>query len=162
MKIAALGAAIFFARLDDQPFQRPAQTGRNRHWLIARPIDKHMHEPSRRARLAFADLEHSQFILHRTVAQLADPQSDLDQIGKSDRGKVIAGGTDHESHHFAVMNIQATDLNQISVHRRVEEAVVGNVVDVTVGIVVVPACGDGLEVGVVAALIHAGFSHFLN
>ncbi|MNG21664.1 hypothetical protein D3C84_1060560 [compost metagenome] len=52
------------------------------------------------------------------------------------------------------MNIQAADFDQVGVHRRVEETVVGDVVDVTVGIVVVPARSDGLEVRVVGALGH--------
>ncbi|MNN64828.1 hypothetical protein D3C81_1802940 [compost metagenome] len=53
------------------------------------------------------------------------------------------------------MDIQATDLDQVGVHRRVEEAVVGHIVHMAIHIVVVPASNDRLEVPVVGALGHA-------
>ncbi|MNF68246.1 hypothetical protein D3C84_500980 [compost metagenome] len=114
-----------------------------------------MHEAPRRTGLVFPLLEHRQFVLHRAAAQLADPQADLDPIREGDGSKVITGRTHHETHHLAIVDVQATDFDQVGVHRRVEEAVVGHVVHMTVDIIVVPPGDDRLEVTVVGALWHA-------
>jgi hypothetical protein len=52
------------------------------------------------------------------------------------------------------MDIQAADFDQVGVHRRIEKTVVGDVIDMTVGVIVMPAGGDGLEMGVVGAMGH--------
>jgi len=52
------------------------------------------------------------------------------------------------------MNIQPALLDQVGIHRRVEKAVVGDVIHVTVHIIVVPARDDRLEVRVIGTLWH--------
>ncbi|MNG22045.1 hypothetical protein D3C84_1064870 [compost metagenome] len=72
-------------------------------------------------------------------------------LGKGDGGEVVAAGADHIGNNLALVDIQAASIDQVGVHRTVEKAVVDDVVDVAIEVVVVPAGGDRLEVAKVLA-----------
>src|SRR5690554_6184175 len=99
--------------------------------------------------------------MHRAVAQLRYPHPHFNGIGEGDGREVVAAGADHERHLPTLMDIQTALGNQIAVHRTVEVGVVGDVVDMPVDVVVMPAGGDGVQVGVVGALRVGGHAEYL-
>src|SRR5690606_26316079 len=82
-----------------------------------------------------------------------------DDFRVGDGGEVVACRTDHEADHLTAVNVQTALLDQVDVHRAVEKAVVGDVVDVAVDVVVVPARGDRLEMSVIGTQVLRLFGH---
>jgi len=72
----------------------------------------------------------------------------MDHVGKTDRSEILALGFHHQTDDRALLDIEHPLLDKILVHHRVEEAVVDDVVDVAVDVVVTPARGDSLVVAV--------------
>jgi hypothetical protein len=72
-------------------------------------------------------------------------QTGLHVLREGKRRKVVALRLDDQANGFAVVDVQHALLDQVGVDRRVEPAVVHDVVDVAVGIVVHPAGADGAK-----------------
>src|SRR5690606_24558274 len=117
---------------------------------------EHVHEAPRRTGFGRPRLEYRQLVMHRAVAQLRYPHPHFNGIGEGDGREVVAAGADHEGYLLALVDIQPTLVDQPTVHRAVEEGVVGDVVDMAVDIVVMPAGADGVQIGVVGALGAGG------
>ena len=115
-----------------------------------------MDEASGGASQGLALDEYGQLVLHRGVAQPAYRQAHLDALRKRYRRLVVAGRTDHQRNHRAMVDIQSALLDQQAVHGAVEKAVIDHVVHVPVGVIVMPAGGDWRVVPVVVTLpMHA-------
>src|SRR5690606_15616755 len=144
-----------------QPLQRRPDTLRDGAGAVAGALDEHVHEAPRRTGFGRPRLEYRQLVMHRAVAQLRYPHPHFNGIGAGDGREVVAAGADHEGYLITLMGIQTALGNQIAVHRTVEVGVVGDVVDMPVDVVVMPAGGDGVQVGVVGALGVGGHAEYL-
>src|SRR5690606_17109470 len=147
--------------IDPQPLQRRPDALREGAGAVVGALDEHVHEAPRRTGFGHPRLEYRQLVMHRAVAQLRYPHPHFNGIGEGDGREVVAAGADHERHLPTLMDIQTALGNQIAVHRTVEVGVVGDVVDMPVDVVVMPAGGDGVQVGVVGALRVGGHAEYL-
>ncbi|MCY1186877.1 hypothetical protein D9M73_277890 [compost metagenome] len=68
-------------------------------------------------------------------------------------------GIDHQTDRGTLLEVEQVLLDQPAVDHGIEPAVVDNVVNVTVDVVVHPACGDVAQVAIVFALVWYGFAH---
>jgi hypothetical protein len=64
------------------------------------------------------------------------------RFGKSDRLGVAASGLDHQTNDLAAANVEKAAFDQIAIHDRVEERIIDDIVDVSVGVIIHPAGGD--------------------
>ena len=85
------------------------------------------------------------------------PNADLHGLRESQRRKVIAVGFYHQANCLAGVDVQGTVLYQVCIHCRVKPAVINDVVDMAIGIVVHPSGGDGPESLVGATGFGGGF-----
>ncbi|MCY1541891.1 hypothetical protein D9M68_776050 [compost metagenome] len=83
-------------------------------------------------------------------------QAGLHGLRESQRREIVALGFHHETNDLATMDVQRAPLDQPSVHSGVEPAVVDDVVDVAVDVVVAPARADGAEDAVVVPGLGLG------
>ncbi|MNE71063.1 hypothetical protein D3C80_1669000 [compost metagenome] len=68
-------------------------------------------------------------------------------------------GIDHQANRRALLEVEQVLLQQPAVDYGVEPAVVDDVVDVAVDVVVHPARGDIAQEAIVFALMRCGFAH---
>lgn len=68
-----------------------------------------------------------------------DRDADLDEIGKREAGKKPAIALDDQSDDRTDGGIEQSGLDEQGVHRRVEKLVIGDIVEMAVRIVVLPA-----------------------
>ena len=78
---------------------------------------------------------------------MLDREADLDRIGKRQGRMEAAAAFGDDSDDRARRGIEQPRLDQDRVHRRVEERVIGDVVEMAVRVVVVPAGGQRHEAG---------------
>jgi hypothetical protein len=76
---------------------------------------------------------------------MLDRDADLDRIGKGQAGEKPAPALGDDADHRTGRGIEQSRLDQNPVHRRVEEGVIGDVVEMAIGIVIAPAGGDRNE-----------------
>src|SRR6185369_17424510 len=82
---------------------------------------------------------------------MADAQSGLHVLRIRERALEAAHGLDGDADDRVGLRVQPARIDQVAVNHRVEIAVVLDVVDVPVDVVVLPACRDGLEMAVAVA-----------
>ena len=116
-----------------------------------------MHEVALRGGSLAALRKQANFIPHAGVAQTRNANPRLHRLWKRQRLKVVAMGFDHQADGVTVVNVQHALLDQPGVDGGVKPAVIDNVVDMAVGIVVGPAGGDGAKHLVGAAPVGLGF-----
>src|SRR5690606_16212065 len=114
--------------------------------------DVHEMAGRRRERLAFG--EEPDLVAHAGRAGAGDPQAGLDVLRKGERCEVVAVRLYHQADHLAAVDVERTGLDQPAVHRAVEVAVVDDVVDVAVDVVVHPARLDRHEAGITIARLR--------
>ena len=131
--------------------QRRPDPVRNRHAFPHRTINKHMYEETSRARLVVTFTKQSNFVAHGAVAEFGDAQARVHGLGECEAFLVSTARIHRETNDGGVVNIEASDADQVFVDDGVEPAVVDDVIDVTVNVVVHPAGGDGEAVFVVGA-----------
>ena len=73
---------------------------------------------------------------------MPDPNTSHQIFRKSQRGKVIALGFDDQANHRARMDVYCALLYQQAIHGGVKPAVIDNIVDMPVHVVVRPAGAD--------------------
>src|SRR5690606_36936817 len=88
------------------------------------------------------------------VAQLLHAQPGVDASGKGDRAQEAAVGFGAQPDGRAAVDVEPAFGDQVRVDHRVEVAVVLDIVDVAVDVVVLPSGGDGQEVAIVRARVH--------
>ncbi|VAV99888.1 hypothetical protein MNBD_ALPHA05-668, partial [hydrothermal vent metagenome] len=59
---------------------------------------------------------------------MRNAQRAFERIGEGGWREIIAVGFDHEANDGAVMNIKRACANQIFIHNRIEETVIGDIV----------------------------------
>ena len=120
-----------------------------------------MGEASLRRRRLCVPTENAELVGHGGPAEALHPDPDLDGVGKGHAFEEGAGVRHHEAHGFAGGDVERAAIDQHAVHRRVEEAVVDDVVHVAIDVIVRPARGDKFkmaEIGAVEARF-AGLAH---
>jgi hypothetical protein len=80
---------------------------------------------------------------------MRDTQAGIDRIWKSNRAVKFATRLGADTNHFALMNIKSSRVNQPLVDYSIEEAVVLDVIHVSVEIIVLPTGCYRLEVRVI-------------
>ena len=110
-----------------------------------------MREFTQRAGVFLAAPEYAEIVADGRAAQMRDPHADLYGVRKSDACEIGAACLDDETHHRAGSGVENAGLDKELVHRRVEEGVINDIIDVTVDVVVVPAGGRRHECTKVAA-----------
>ena len=110
-----------------------------------------MNEPAVGGGLLLALGEERESIANAGVAQLFHTHRCFDGFGKGQGGVVAAPGFNDEADGGTGGDIQEASLYQPGIHSRVEEAVVGGGVDVSVDIVVRPAGRAGADYGELAS-----------
>src|SRR5690606_9160165 len=118
-------------------------------------VDEHVHEPAFGRRFFLAGAEQADAVAHAAVAQLLHPQTGIDAAGEGDLAQETAVRFGAQTDRRATVDVEPALGDQVRVDHRVEVAVVLDVVDVAVDVVVLPARGDGQEVAVVGAGAHA-------
>ena len=108
-----------------------------------------MHKMASRRRQRLTLREQPHFITHAGASQPRHADAGLDGLRKCQRGEVVALRLHHQADGAALVDVQRALVDQVAVHRRVEPAVIDDVVHMAVHIVVGPAGGDGLECAVV-------------
>ena len=96
-------------------------------------------------------------VAHAGGAELGHPDPGLDRLGKGQRGEIVALRLDHQTDGLALVDVEHALLDQVGVDGGVEPAVIDDVVDMAVGVVVHPARGDGAKDSVGAARLGLGF-----
>ena len=132
---------------DQQLLQHGARGGGDGHRQVAGPVDINMHEVAERSWQGIVVPVQTDFIAHARRAQLTDTNAGVHDIGKRQRLVIAAAAVDDKPDHVAAMDIEHATCDQERVHGRVEVAVIDDVVDVAVDVVVGPACGHGREMG---------------
>ncbi len=122
--------------------KRLAQPRRDRHRLARRPIDEDVDEVAVRGRQRIALAEDRDRVGDGAVAELVHAHAGQDARRVRERRVVLATRLDDEPDRVAARRIEAALADQALVHGRVEEAVVRDVVDVAVDVVVAPARRD--------------------
>ena len=107
-----------------------------------------MHEMPLGSGLILALLEQADLITDRRITQPGNAHAGLDGLRKGERREIVAAGLDHQADDGAGMDIQPGFLDQKAVHRRVEEAIIGGIIDVAVDVVIGPACRQGAKAGI--------------
>ena len=87
---------------------------------------------------------------------MRDAQAGIDDLGEGQRRQIAALRFDAVADHAAVLDIESAGANQVLVDDGVEVAVVDDVIDVAVDVVVHPAGRDGKKMRVVGAGMNGG------
>src|SRR4051794_14169760 len=100
-----------------------------------------MHELAlRRSTIALS--KHADTIADARPAELRDTQADFDVLRKLERCKISAARFDNQGDRIARPNVEHALLDHPRVHRAVEPLVEDRVVNVSVGVIVGPACRE--------------------
>ena len=83
----------------------------------------------------------------------------MNGVGETDRAQEAAAGFRHDADRGQVPDVGAGGLDQESVHRCIEERVIGDVIDVAVMVVVHPPGGDWTKDREIGAARQRGFRH---
>jgi hypothetical protein len=118
---------------------------RDRGRPAGRALDVDMGVMRLGARERRAGLERREPVARRRTPETLDRDADLDGIGKGQAGEEPAAVFDDDADRRAADGIEQTRLDEDPVHRRVEEGVIGDVVEMAIGVVVVPAARDRNE-----------------
>src|SRR5690606_29288765 len=121
----------------------------------AAAVHEDVHEPAFGRRLVLAGAEQADAVAHAAVAKLLHAQAGVDAAGEGDHAQEAAGRFGAQADRGAAVDVEPAFGDQVGVDHGVEVAVVLDVVDVAVDVVVLPAGGDGQEVAVVGARAHA-------
>ena len=127
--------------LSQPPHLLPPRVGQRRGPpLLAADID--MREMPFRRRVRRAVREDAEMVGHARVPQPRQREADLDGLRKRQRCGVAAPRLDDQSDRIAALDVKQPRPHQPRVHRGIEPAIIDGVVDMAVGVVVVPARGD--------------------
>jgi hypothetical protein len=74
-------------------------------------------------------------IAHRTRRNCLDREADVDSLGKSQTGKIVAAVADREANDFAGSRIEQGRRDEQGIDRAVKKRIIGGVVDVAAGII---------------------------
>ena len=108
------------------------------------------------ARLARVSCKDADFIAHAGRADTRDTNARHHRFRKSQRRKIMALGFNHQANHAACVNVNGTVLYQQAVDGSVKPAVINNIVDVALHIIVRPAGVDGSKSFVGASRLGMG------
>ena len=139
--------------------QRVANFGWHRRRPHRFSVDEDMHEMSGRGRLVRAGGEDRDLVPDAAVAELADPQAGLDDLGKGQRADEPTHARRDHADHLAGGEIEPARADQILVHHRIEVGIVGRVVDVAIDVVIHPARLNGQEMAVTRARFGGFVGH---
>lgn len=109
------------------------------------PVYVNVNEMAFGRRQWFTLCEQSDFITHTGVSQPCHANASLYGLRKRQWRKIIALGFDHQTNGRAMVNIEDALFDQVDVDRRVKPTVIDHIVDMSVSVVVHPACANGLK-----------------
>src|ERR1700733_8866153 len=130
--------------LGEEQLKGCAQWGRQRSWPPCSPIHKHVHKPTLCRQAALA-AKQTYSVTHARPADMLHTQACLDRLRKCELAQKPAVGLGAYADDRAGEKIQPSLFDQICADDGVEVAIVLNIVDMTVHIIVVPAGRDWLE-----------------
>ena len=125
-----------------QAFDDRSKRITNRLWTARLSINIDVNEEGLGGGFVFALRKGTDFITHRGISDFGDTQANVDNLRESQRGKIPAPGFHDQANLVSVLNVQHACLDQIAVHSRVQQFVIDDIVQMPVGIVIVPARGD--------------------
>ncbi len=110
----------------------------SRDRAVGRPIDIDMGVATGRSGAWGPRPEHGEAIAHRGAAQMLDRDADIRRLRISEAGEEPATALDHEADDRARRRVEQPRFDQDRVHRRIEQRVLDDVVEMAVGVVVAP------------------------
>ena len=90
-------------------------------------------------RRSIAAAKNAEFVAHARRAPVRYAQAHVHRLRERQGRKIIAMGFHHQADARAMRHIQRAVLYQIGVDRRVKPAVIDDVIDMAIGVVVHPA-----------------------
>ena len=102
--------------------------------------------------------EQADFVADGAVADAADGDAGLHFLREGHGAGVGAAGFHDEADHRPLFDIEQAMFHQPGVHGRIEEAVIDDVVDMTVDVIVHPAGRDGAPGLIVSTRAHFPFA----
>src|SRR3984957_11051514 len=107
---------------------------RNRNRAVRRTLDIDVGVTASRGGLLSPGFEHCEMITHRGAAEMLDRDADFGRLGIGEAGVEMAVAFDDQADDRARSWIEQSRLDEDRVHRRIEQRIVDDVVEMSVGV----------------------------